>query len=97
MIPDERGQQLHDRATRGQALSPDERAQLDDWYAAQDRMEAAELGLVRTEVIASLQAQIDAVLILKQLLAQQAALMEEQQLLLEEQRRLLQRLFENDM
>lgn len=62
MTSDEQRQRLHDRATRGQTLSQDEQAQLDAWYAAQDRAEAAALDLDVTEVTASLQAQIDTVL-----------------------------------
>lgn len=34
---------LHDRATRGEALTADEQVALDQWYADQDRVEAAEL------------------------------------------------------
>ena len=44
MVSDELGKQLHDRATRGEALSPEEQAQLKDWYATQDRAEADQLG-----------------------------------------------------
>ena len=51
--------QLHDRATRGETLSPEERSQLEEWYAAQDRAEADDLGLTASaETIAALQAQI---------------------------------------
>ncbi len=39
MIPDEIGQRLHDRATRGESLSAEERAILDSWYARQDTEE----------------------------------------------------------
>ena len=35
---------LHDRATRGEALSADERARLNDWYAAEDKLEDQTLG-----------------------------------------------------
>jgi hypothetical protein len=34
------GQQLHDRATRGDTLSAEEKAHLVEWYALQDRKEA---------------------------------------------------------
>jgi hypothetical protein len=34
-------QQLHDRATRGDALSASEQVQLDAWYASQDQLESA--------------------------------------------------------
>jgi hypothetical protein len=36
-------EQLHDRATRGQPVSADERAQLQAWYARLDGEEAAKL------------------------------------------------------
>ena len=50
---------MHDRATRGETLSPEERAQLEEWYAAQDRAEADDLSLTEpAETIAALQAQI---------------------------------------
>ncbi len=44
-MKDELGQQLHDRATRGQKLSEEEQEQLEGWYFEMDRAEAAELGL----------------------------------------------------
>jgi hypothetical protein len=63
MVPDELGKQLHDRATRGEALSTEEQAQLEDWYATQDRAESDRLGLTATsETVASLQIQIDSAL-----------------------------------
>lgn len=43
MIPDESGQKLHDRATRGEALTAEEREQLGQWYAAHDREEMERL------------------------------------------------------
>jgi hypothetical protein len=59
MTSDEFGKQLHDRATRGETLSLEEQAQLEEWYAAQDRAEAADLGLtVSAETITVLQAQV---------------------------------------
>ena len=39
MISDEIGQQLHDRATRGRELSPEERTLLEKWYGVQDKAE----------------------------------------------------------
>ncbi len=42
---DQLGQQLHDRATRGQRLSTEEQKQLEAWYAEMDRAEAANLGV----------------------------------------------------
>lgn len=41
MIPDEIGQKLHDRATRGESLSAEERLQLQRWYAHHDQEEMA--------------------------------------------------------
>ena len=39
MNSDDLGQDLHDRATRGEQLSPENQMQLEAWYAAQDRAE----------------------------------------------------------
>jgi hypothetical protein len=44
MSCDERAQQLHDKATRGGALSAEEQAHLDAWYAEHDAREGAVLG-----------------------------------------------------
>jgi histidinol dehydrogenase len=62
MVSDELGKQLHDRATRGEALSAQERASLETWYAAQDRVEMDALDLTTPETVAILQAQVDSVL-----------------------------------
>lgn len=63
MASDELGKQLHDRATRGEVLSAEEQAQLENWYATQDRAEMDELGLTVTEkTLTALQAQVDAAL-----------------------------------
>jgi hypothetical protein len=43
MVPNEVGQRLHDRATRGEQLSEEERASLESWYAQQDAEEMAAL------------------------------------------------------
>ncbi len=43
MISNELGQQLHDRATRGETLSVAEQAQLDVWYDTINRAEMEEL------------------------------------------------------
>jgi hypothetical protein len=40
MIPDDVGQQLHDKATRGGVLTPEERTLLEAWYARHDVEEA---------------------------------------------------------
>jgi chromosome segregation ATPase len=42
-IPDDLGTRLHDRATRGEALSADEQGQLQQWYARYDQEEMARL------------------------------------------------------
>jgi hypothetical protein len=44
MSLDELAQQLHDKATRGLALSAEEQSRLEAWYAEQDRQERAVLG-----------------------------------------------------
>jgi peptidoglycan hydrolase CwlO-like protein len=62
MVSDELGKQLHDRATRGETLSAQERASLETWYAAQDRAEMDALDLTTPETVAILQAQVDSVL-----------------------------------
>jgi hypothetical protein len=43
MIPDEIGQKLHDRATRGEALTAEEQDLLQHWYARLDQEETAQL------------------------------------------------------
>ncbi len=60
MVLDERGRQLHDRATRGELLSPTELAELEEWYAIQDAAEQSILGGGETSQTASVQKQIDA-------------------------------------
>lgn len=56
-------QQLHDRATRGEPLSADERARLVDWYARLDQEEAASLNPTAPPAsLAVLQAQVKATL-----------------------------------
>ena len=62
MVSDELGKQLHVRATRGEALSAQERASLETWYAAQDRVEMDALDLTTPETVTILQAQVDSVL-----------------------------------
>ena len=59
MIPNELGQQLHDKATRGAALAPHEQAQLQDWYAQMDSAEAQLLsGHSGDGAVATLRAQL---------------------------------------
>jgi peptidoglycan hydrolase CwlO-like protein len=43
MIPDDIGQKLHDRATRGLTLTPEERNSLAEWYRQMDEAEANQL------------------------------------------------------
>jgi capsule polysaccharide export protein KpsE/RkpR len=43
MTPDEIGQRLHDRATRGETLTPEEEERLRRWYADHDQEEMAQL------------------------------------------------------
>lgn len=45
MIGDEGGQRLHDRATRGERLSVEERVVLDTWYRQQDADEMVEMDI----------------------------------------------------
>jgi hypothetical protein len=68
MVSDELGRQLHDKATRGGALTAQERLQLDEWYREQDAAEsqhpdrttvAAQVTMLRTQVAEGL-AQIQA-------------------------------------
>lgn len=58
---DDQGQDLHDRATRGEQLSPENQMQLEAWYAAQDRVEMEILsGTMQAKDSALLQTQVDA-------------------------------------
>ena len=57
-------QQLHDRATRGEALSATDRTNLDAWYAQLDREKMAANAMARPPAnLATLQAQIDGALV----------------------------------
>jgi len=81
---------LHDRVTRGQPLSPEERARLDAWYADQDQ---AEMNMLRSnpeaDTVVRLQHEIGVVLTrladvgiqIKELAAQNDALRRENALL----------------
>lgn len=54
-------QELHDRATRGLALTTAEQIQLDNWYAEQDEAEYSLFAsAATTQNVAGLQAQIKA-------------------------------------
>jgi peptidoglycan hydrolase CwlO-like protein len=60
MSTDELMTQLHDKATRGVALSPAEQTQLAAWYARQDQEEDALLARVApSPLLAALQTQVD--------------------------------------
>lgn len=43
MVPDAIGQKLHDRATRGAALTAEEQEQLQNWYTRLDQEEMVQL------------------------------------------------------
>jgi hypothetical protein len=59
MIPDELGQKLHDMATRGGTLTPQERAQLDEWYRQQDGTESQSLSRTNGEsAVTALRSQV---------------------------------------
>jgi hypothetical protein len=59
MIPDEIGQKLHDRATRGETLSTEEQGLLQRWYAYHDQEEMAQLNAVPAPSrLADLQARV---------------------------------------
>jgi hypothetical protein len=61
MTADDLAQHLHDKATRGEPLSAEEQARLDQWYARQDREEDDMLAKTSTpQEIATVQAQVDA-------------------------------------
>jgi hypothetical protein len=60
MITDDVAKELHDRATRGMALSAAEQAELDAWYARQDAEESARLTRTHApDSLAALRAQVD--------------------------------------
>ncbi len=64
MLSDRTGRTLHDRATRGKLLSPEEQELLDKWYNEQDNSESQLLrpnDSIKDENI--LQKQIDTILI----------------------------------
>lgn len=63
MTSDDTARKLHDRFSRGEALSVEEQVRLENWYASQDTAESKMLGLTTGEkTVASLQAQVDAAL-----------------------------------
>ena len=63
MSPDDRLQPLHDKATRGMALSAEEQAQHTAWYAEQDQRENALLESTgASQHLAVLHAQVETAL-----------------------------------
>jgi peptidoglycan hydrolase CwlO-like protein len=57
-------QELHDKATRGIALSAEEQTRLEAWYAEQDAAEQALLSRDQSPAkVAELQTQVDSVLV----------------------------------
>ena len=63
MISDELGRQWHDKASRGGAVSPDERRQLEEWLAAQDCAESDVLSSAGVEpTVATLRFQVNSAL-----------------------------------
>lgn len=53
------GPRLHDRATRGQPLTPEETVALQAWYAQQDQAELAKIVKSSGPDITALQEQVD--------------------------------------
>jgi hypothetical protein len=96
MNTDAAGQQLHDRATRGEALSTAERAQLDAWYARFDAEEGAAHLVLLTEELRLLEQYREALAALEHLQSQHPLLLEEQRALLEEQHAMLKLLLPRD-
>lgn len=62
-IPEPTGRELHDRATRGEALTDAEQATLRDWYDAQDAAENALLLAAPDSSPDTLRADVDAALV----------------------------------
>ena len=64
MNPNDVGERLHDRATRGVELTAEEQAQLNEWYAQRDRAEAAALSRpTSAQPLDALHAQVDRVMV----------------------------------
>ena len=63
MSLDELAKQLHDKATRGLALSAEEQAQLEVWYAEQDQHERTVFGSTgSSQRLATLHTQVETAL-----------------------------------
>jgi hypothetical protein len=66
------GQQLHDQVTRGEKLTPDEQAALEQWYSQEDHTEGMVLNAsVAIKADGSLQRHVDATLDQLRLVTQQ--------------------------
>ena len=62
--PNDVGERLHDRATRGVELTAEEQAQLNEWYAQRDRAEAAVFSRpTAAQPLDALHAQVDRVMV----------------------------------
>jgi hypothetical protein len=62
MVPDDIGQRLHDRATRGETLTSEEQERLRRWYADHDQAEMAQLSAAPVPTrLADLQARVQQV------------------------------------
>jgi hypothetical protein len=63
MSSDELLEQLHDRATRGETLAPEDQERLESWYAHQDAAEAERIGAsTASPSLVALHEQIDSAL-----------------------------------
>jgi septal ring factor EnvC (AmiA/AmiB activator) len=62
MVARERGQELHDRATRGLPLTDEERSELDQWYAQMNAEEARMVRIPEQSHLKGVQDQIDTAL-----------------------------------
>jgi septal ring factor EnvC (AmiA/AmiB activator) len=62
MVGKERGQELHDRATRGLPLTEGELSELDQWYAQMNAEEARVVRIPEATHLKDVQDQIDATL-----------------------------------
>ena len=61
MINEESGKTFHDRATRGESLTDQEQAKLQQWYTQLDHQENAALGRMQpSPTVADLEAQVAA-------------------------------------
>lgn len=72
MIPEQAGQELHDKETRGTPLSPQERGRLEEWYRQQDAAEGNSLSQGESPgQVAVLRAQVEQALAQVKTIAQE--------------------------